>query len=177
MRLRAGDFQTARDFGLVLGLAVLSLGIGLGVNCWRSSPLPLSYRSPEQRLEAELNQLIKAPVFTLSDFPTVSLDDLRRAVAQQQILILDARAAAFYDAGHVPGALNLSRQDFARNYIRLRSTLAKSKDAPIVVYCSGGDCHDSRMVASALVTLGYSQVKIFPGGWLAWSAAGEPVAP
>lgn len=176
MMMSPGKVRIGRDLALVAGLAVLSLAIGLMTNQLRSSPLSLDYHSPEQRLAADLNQLIQAPAFKLSDLETVSLDEFREAVNQHKTLILDARGPSFYDAGHVPGALNVARENFARDYLRLRQTLDKAKNAPIIVYCSGGECHDSRMVASALLSLGFTQVKIFTGGWTAWSAAGQPVA-
>lgn len=162
--------ELGRDFTAVIGLAMLSLLAGLAINHWRSSPLPLEYHSPTERLEADLGQLIAAPAFKLADLDAISLEDLRPLVIGHKAVILDARASSFYQAGHIPGALSLSRDEFARDYLHLRSTLDRSKDSPIVVYCSGGECHDSRLVASALLSLGFTQVKIFTGGWSAWSA-------
>ncbi len=165
-----------RDLAGVLGVALVALVAGLVVNRLRQSPLPLVYHTPEQRLAAELTQLVNAPPFRLEDLDTVGLDEFRGLVKSGQTVILDARAASFYTAGHVPGALNLSRQDFAGDYQRLRPTLDKAKDNPVVVYCSGGECHDSRLVASALISLGYTHVRIFTGGWAAWTASGAPIA-
>jgi len=166
----------ARDCAAVAVLAVISAVLGVATNHLRGTPLPLSYQTPQQRLAAELGELIRAPAFELSNFATVPLDEFEAAVRDHRAVILDARAKTFYDAGHVPGALNLSRADFARDYVRLRPQLDRAKDAPIIVYCSGGECQDSRMVASALLSLGFSQVRIFTGGWPAWTAAGQPVA-
>jgi rhodanese-related sulfurtransferase len=136
----------------------------------------LAYQNPEQRLSAELTTLVQAPPFQLSQIDTISLDQFRHDVDDKNTLILDARSAPFYAQGHVPGAINLSRDDFAADYHRLRSTLDESKDRPIVVYCSGGDCHDSRMVASALLSLGFSKAQVFTDGWTGWTQAGMPVA-
>ena len=164
------------DLAGVVGLAILSLVAGIIINHFRASPLPLAYQSPEQRLSAELTTLVQAPPFQLSQIDTISLDQLRHDVDDKNTLILDARSAPFYAQGHIPGAINLSRDDFAADYRRLRSTLDESKDRPIVVYCSGGDCHDSRMVASALLSLGFSKVQVFTDGWTGWTQAGMPVA-
>jgi rhodanese-related sulfurtransferase len=164
------------DLAGVACVVLFSLSVGLAINRTRSSPLTLSYRSPEDRLAAELTQLIEAPAFRLSDLDTIDLREFRRLAQDHKAVILDARAGSFFEAGHVPRALNLSRQDFGRDYSRLRGTLERSKSDPIVVYCSGGECHDSRLVASALISLGFTQVKIFTGGWTAWTQAGEPTA-
>lgn len=165
-----------RDLAGVIGLATLSLVAGVTINHFRASPLPLAYRTPEQRLSAELTTLVQAPPFQLSQIDTLSLDQFRHDVDDKNTLILDARAAPFYAQGHVPGALNLSRDDFAADYRRLKATLDASRDKQIVVYCSGGDCHDSRMVASALLSLGFSKVQVFTDGWTGWTQAGLPVA-
>ena len=164
-----------RDLVGVTCLAVVSLLAGLAINYLRAAPLPLVYRTPEQRLAAELTSLVEAPAFRLSDADTISLDQLRGVVGDHKTVVLDARATPFYQQGHIPGALNLSRDDFAQDYRRLRPTLDAAKDKPIVIYCSGGDCHDSRMVASALLSLGFSQVRVFTGGWSGWTEAGLPV--
>jgi rhodanese-related sulfurtransferase len=171
--LRSGTFT--RDIVGVICLAVASLLAGLAINHLRASPLSLVYQTPEQRLAAELTTLVEAPAFRLSDADTISLDQLRGLVGEHKAIVLDARAAPFYQQGHIPGALNLSRDDFAGDYRRLRSTLDPAKAKSIVVYCSGGDCHDSRMVASALLSLGFSQVRVYTGGWSGWTEAGLPV--
>ncbi|MGO9603624.1 MAG: rhodanese-like domain-containing protein [Candidatus Binataceae bacterium] len=172
----AQRWEFARDFAGVICLAIASLLAGIAINHFRASPLPMVYQSPEQRLTAELTTLVEAPPFRLSDIDTISLNDFRTIVDNKSATILDARAQPFYQQGHVPGAMNLSRDDFAADYRRLRSTLEPLKDKPIIVYCSGGDCHDSRLVASALLSLGFSQVKVFTDGWTGWTQAGLPVA-
>ncbi len=151
-----------------------SILTGLVLNHFSSSPLALAYRSPEQRLQTELAELVAGP--PLQSFPvaTIGLDEFRRMAEAKTAVIFDARASVYYRQGHVPGALNLSREDFGQDYLRLRAALEKDKNSPIVVYCSGGTCHDSKMVAQALTSLGFTRVRIFPGGWEAWSAAGLP---
>jgi len=156
-------------------LSVASLLAGLAINYFRAAPLPLVYQTPEQRLATELTTLVEAPAFRLSDADTIPLAQLRSEIGDPKTIILDARAAPFYQQGHIPGALNLSRDDFAADYRRLRLTLDASKNTSIVVYCSGGDCHDSRMVASALLSLGFTQVRVYTGGWSGWTEAGLPV--
>jgi len=165
-----------RDLAGVIGLAILSLIAGVAINHFRTAPLPLAYQTPEQRLSAELTTLVQAPPFQLSQIDTISLDQFRSDADAKNTLILDARSAPFYAQGHVPGALNLSRDDFANDYRRLKSTLDESRDKQIVVYCSGGDCHDSRMVASALLSLGFTKVQVFTDGWTGWTQAGLPAA-
>ncbi len=165
-----------RDLIGVICVALLSLAAGLLINRFRSSPLPIPYQSPEQRFDAELTTLIVSPPFKMAPAATVGLDQFRSALAGKSTLIFDARPSSFYQQGHVPGALNLARDDFAHDYRQLDSVLKDAQDKPIIVYCGGGDCHDSRLVANALVTLGYDDVSVFTGGWQEWSARNLPVA-
>ncbi len=166
--------QILRDLIGVALLAIASLGAGLAINHFSSAPLPVVYQTPEQRFDAELTTLVAAPPFAIAPAPTVGLDQFRTAIDGKSTLILDARPSAFFEVGHVPGAMNLARDKFAVDYRRLGTVLQNAHDKPIIVYCSGGDCHDSRLVANALLTLGFGNVSVFTGGWEAWSGAGLP---
>ncbi|HUA32055.1 MAG TPA: rhodanese-like domain-containing protein [Candidatus Binataceae bacterium] len=164
------------DFLYVIVLAFGSLLIGLGINRFRSTPLPLVYQSPEQRLSAELAHLVAAPPMQLNGSDSIGFNKFRTIFQSGSALIVDARDKTFYDQGHIPGALSLPRDDFPSSYKALRPTLDQHRDQPIVVYCSGGDCHDSRLVAGALLSLGYSQVQVFTDGWQGWTDNGMPEA-
>jgi rhodanese-related sulfurtransferase len=168
--------QVVRDLCGIALLAVAALAAGLLINLYSSAPLPIVYRTPERRFDAELTTLVSAPPFKIAPAATIGLDKFRAAVDAKSTLILDARPSVFFERGHVPGAINLARDDFAHDYRQLSAVLDANRDKPIIVYCSGGDCHDSRLVANALLSLGFSDVTVFTGGWDAWSAAGLPAA-
>lgn len=166
--------QVLRDLAIIAGLAVLSTGAGFAINRSSSRPLPMVYQMPEQRFDRELTTLVTSAPFAISPAATLSFADFRTAVESKNALILDARPALFYERGHVPGALNLSRDDFAQDYRRLGPTLKQAMDKRVIVYCSGGACHDSKLVANALLSLGFSGVSVYSGGWDEWSAAHLP---
>jgi rhodanese-related sulfurtransferase len=175
-RERNLTWQILRDLGGILLLAVVAVAGGLAMNHYSSAPLPLAYQTPEQRFDAELTTLVAVPAFQIAPAATVGLDEFRLDVEKKNALILDARPSVFFEQGHVPGALNLSRESFARDYRRLSPVLNAVGNKPVIVYCSGGECHDSRLVANALLSLGLSNVRVFTGGWEAWSAAALPVS-
>jgi len=168
--------QILRDLGGIALLAIAALAAGLMMNRYSPAPLPIVYQTPEQRFDAELTTLVAAPPSSIAPAATVGLEKFRSAVDSKSALILDARPSVFFEQGHVPGAINLARDDFAHDYRRLTGVLQAAPDKPIIVYCSGGDCHDSRLVANALLTLGFSNVSVFTGGWDAWSAEGLPTS-
>src|SRR5271155_944964 len=100
-----------KDLAAVVGLAIVSLIAGLIINHLGANSLPLVHRSPSERLQGELTRLVAAP-----PFESVSLDEFRPAVEHKDDLIIDARSSHYYQTGHVPGAINLARDDFARDY-------------------------------------------------------------
>jgi len=168
--------QILRDLASVALLALASFAVGIVINRFSSQPFQIVYQSPEQRFDAELTTLVTAPPFKIAPAATVELEEFRSAVVSRSAIILDARPSAFFAQGHVPGALNLARDDFAHDYRGLDSVLKGAQDKPIIVYCGGGDCHDSRLVANALLTLGYGDVTVFTGGWEVWSASKLPIS-
>jgi rhodanese-related sulfurtransferase len=169
-------WRILRDLGGVALIAIASVAAGVALNRLSSRPLPVVYQTPEQRFDAELTTLVAAPPFEIPPAATVGLEQFRSAVENKSALILDARPSTFFEQGHVPGAFNLARDDFAHDYRHLDDVLKAAHDKPVIVYCGGGDCHDSRLVANALLTLGFGDVTVFTGGWEAWSAARLPVS-
>jgi len=159
--------------GLWLVLTACLIG-GLVLNEMRPSPLPLVYSSPQSRLYRSVEHLSAAENIALALDGDVTRDEIQKLSANRAALILDARPEIFYRLGHVPSALSLPRDDFEKQYQALQSTLQSHRDKPLVVYCSGSDCHDSQMVADALQKLGYVHVRLFRGGWSDWENANLP---
>jgi rhodanese-related sulfurtransferase len=169
-------WPVVRDLVGVALLAIASLAAGLVMNRLSDRPLPIVYQTTEQRFDAELTTLVTASPFKIAPAATVGLQEFHSAVESKSALILDARPSVFFEQGHVPGALNLARDAFARDYRQLAPVLKSATDKPVIVYCAGGDCHDSRLVANALMSLGFSNVRVFTGGWEEWSKARLPVS-
>lgn len=171
-----------RDAGAFFLLAVVALVVGLLVNRLRTSPLPLVYVSKEKRLDhavqlvSPLSQTDSAQIHAAAT-RSIDLDEFQKLAVNGSATILDARTATFYRLGHVPGALNLSREAFEHDYATLRSKLEVSKGRTIAVYCSGADCQDSKLVAGALLKLGFGTVLVYPEGWEQWTQAGLPQEP
>lgn len=169
-----------------LTLVLLAAAIGVGLNFVRRPPLPWSYRTKAERLAEETVALAGGAPRNTADagfgsgagaaaFPRVSLDELRALMATGRGVVIDARPALFFRAGHLPGAGNLPREGFQAAFGRIRAALERDRDQPVVVYCGGGSCEDSDLIAGALHALGFTRVSVFAGGWKEWQAAGLPV--
>jgi rhodanese-related sulfurtransferase len=90
---------------------------------------------------------------------------------------LDARRSAEFAEGHIPGAWSTPvwEADLDDRLIFFKAARRPGPDDPIVIYCSGGDCRDSHLLASRLMREGYGHLLIFRDGFPAWVAQGHPV--
>jgi rhodanese-related sulfurtransferase len=95
------------------------------------------------------------------------IDAFKEAVAAGAILI-DVRETSEYEAGHIPGAVNVPLRTLTQNLDKIPS------DMPVFVYCASG--HRAGLALSSLRVLGYDNVKAFSPGWKGWSGAGEEVS-
>ena len=93
---------------------------------------------------------------------------------RKQALFIDARSARDYSMGHIPGAVNVPLHEFDPNHPILS---ALPKDHMLVVYCDGEQCSSSVELAKRLYGAGFSNVKIFFGGWNEWLAHKQPTEP
>lgn len=101
----------------------------------------------------------------------VPLDQAEQAVRDADVL-LDVREADEYAAGHLPGALHVSRGLLE---FKLSSTEALgARDLKVVLYCKTSG--RAALAAAAMAEMGYLNVRSIAGGFDAWAAAGKPVA-
>jgi len=78
------------------------------------------------------------------------------------LVILDVRRVDEYEAGHVPGAINIPHDELPARL----AELASSRDKPIVVYCRSG-----KRAAKALAVLheaGFTQLLHLTGDMPGW---------
>jgi rhodanese-related sulfurtransferase len=86
-------------------------------------------------------------------------------------VVLDVRTPREFNAGHVPGAVNIDWH--ARDFADRVGKLDKSKR--YVLHCQGGV--RSAAASKKMAGMGFTQLFDFSGGWLEYAKApGEPVA-
>jgi len=103
-----------------------------------------------------------------AEFPTITIDDVKSAIASQKVVLLDANGTESWQSGHIPGAI-----DFAAQQDNLAKILPKDKSALIVAYCGNPQCPAYRAAAEAAKKLGYKNIKHLTAGISGWKAAGE----
>jgi rhodanese-related sulfurtransferase len=87
---------------------------------------------------------------------------------------IDARSEDKFIEGHVEGAWLLAYSAFASSgYPEVLEYLDPSLTT--VIYCEGGECESSKLVARQLLLVEFTELKILTTGFPAWSEAGKPV--
>ncbi len=89
-------------------------------------------------------------------------------------IILDARDAREYAAGHLPGAIALPWNEFDRFYPRVEPLLEDPNQA-VLVYCAHTQCDDGLTLAKELRRRGSQKVSLLQGGFESWRKAGGAV--
>jgi rhodanese-related sulfurtransferase len=100
----------------------------------------------------------------------VLLEQAEQAIREADVL-LDVREADEFAAGHLPGAIHVSRGLLE---FKLSSTEALSaRDLNVVLYCKTSG--RAALAAAVMHDMGYLHVRSIAGGFDAWSASGKPV--
>jgi thiosulfate/3-mercaptopyruvate sulfurtransferase len=108
----------------------------------------------------------------------VTKETVEAALGDSQVVIVDARPANEYAAGHIPGAINIPME---QNYSSTHGTLLPidqlqslyidagiTPDKQVIVYCNSGVRASSDFFA--LTYLGYPNVALYAGSWPEWSS-------
>jgi rhodanese-related sulfurtransferase len=101
----------------------------------------------------------------------ISVDQAQAAIAACDLLI-DVREADEFAAGHLPGAVHMSRGML--EFKMSSNPQLQSRDMKIVLYCKTSG--RAALSANALAQMGYSHVQSIAGGVDAWQAAGHALS-
>jgi len=95
---------------------------------------------------------------------------------QGLVVFIDARNEEHYQAGHIPGAYQFDHYQ-PENYLAALLPICQVAQQ-IVVYCTGGDCHDSEFAALFLrdsAKIPSDKLFVYAGGITEWTQRGLPV--
>lgn len=156
-----------REAGLVL-----SRKVGLSVHYRLADPsvfaLLRALRTVAERRLAEIDRLVTEHFVGRADADAVSFEDLLRRAKSGEVVVLDARPANEYEAGHIEGAIS-APIDLLQERLR---KLPKSKQ--YVAYCRGPYCVYADHAVELLRANGRTAQRL-QDGYPEWKAAGLPV--
>ena len=89
--------------------------------------------------------------------------------AREPHLLVDTREESEWAAGHVRGAMHLSKGTIERDI----ETKVPDKSTKLILYCGGG--FRSALVADNLQQMGYTAAISLDGGWRALKESGLPL--
>jgi rhodanese-related sulfurtransferase len=132
---------------------------------------------PTQGSEARISS--SSPADLLKRFPPhnkpyveISGHDAAWLVARG-VLTLDARRTVDYEQGHIARARSFPVWESDID-VRVTALVGEGRDGtvPVVLYCSGGDCEDSHMLAQKLFGAGFNNLLVYRDGWPDWVKRG-----
>jgi rhodanese-related sulfurtransferase len=124
-----------------------------------------------------------APRYTLADFapapdkPSLEItSDQAVALWNLEAPFLDARRSDAYRQGHIARSRSFPVWESDIDP-RVSAFYEEGHDPekPVVVYCTGGTCEDSHILAQKLWGLGFNNVLVYTDGWPDWVRRGLPV--
>jgi rhodanese-related sulfurtransferase len=98
--------------------------------------------------------------------PRVSIPTAAQRSSAGSAVFVDARYAADYGAGHLPGAINVP-VTASRESVRLYMQNVR-QNVPVIVYCQSKSCPFAKAVATSLLQEGFTSVQLLDGGWEEW---------
>ncbi|GAA4529239.1 cytosine permease [Amycolatopsis samaneae] len=109
--------------------------------------------------------------------PLIGREELKRAMDEDAVIVVDTMPVAYYEREHLPGARNIPGFPYERaaEFTDAHAPdVVPDKTATIVVYCANTPCRNSEFVGTRLVELGYADVRKYREGIEDWVAAGHP---
>lgn len=110
------------------------------------------------------------------EYPSISfimLPEAEELFSMNETLFIDSRMADAFKAGHIYGAVNIPYDDKIDTIIL--DELSVPKEKSLVVYCDGSQCQSSVGLAKLLHDQGFTNIRVFFGGWKEWQMEGLPV--
>lgn len=128
-----------------------------------TSAAPSSASSPAQQPPAAQN--------VENQVPRITVEELKKLMADGQIVVVDVRSVDAYNGGHIKGAINLPLDKIqAGEYKEL------PRDKRIITYCSCGAENSSAAASVALEKAGFKNGATLLGGTHAWQQSGGEMA-
>lgn len=115
-------------------------------------------------------QIVACDAQSIIEVETISSANLLTEIQNQQPpLILDVRSQAEYDAGHIPGAINIEFRELPNHLDRLD----RHKNSPVVIYCEKGI--RAKVAQATLSKAGFQSILHLEGHLSAWRDNSLPI--
>lgn len=127
-----------------------------------------SIRRVAERQLAEVERIVRENFKRRDALHPVRREELIAMVRQGEAVVIDVRPAQEFDAGHIPGAINVPMESLPRRLKQL------PKNQEVVAYCRGPYCMLAFEAVEALRKKGY-RARRLEDGFPEWKAERLPV--
>ena len=167
---------------IVIPTTTIDRPAGAGTTTAATTPAPPATAPPGGQAEArptsagdELARFRPHP-----DKPYIEISGEDAALLYSKgVLFLDARRSAAFEEGHIAGARPFSvweaDVDDKVNALYEERQDPAEQNKPIVIYCTGGACEDSHMLAQKLWGVQFNNVYVYKDGFPDWQKRGGAV--
>ena len=122
-----------------------------------------------------LQELVAEARARITEIGTDALQD--KLASEVDLLLVDVREPAEWDAGSIPGAVLIPRGTLESSadlhYPKRHELLSAAREREVVLYCASGG--RSAFGAERLEAMGFTNVASLAGGFGAWQEGGHPV--
>ena len=101
---------------------------------------------------------------TSSPVITLSIEEFKKAIAIENVQLVDVRTPEEFKEGAIDGAINIDyfqQETFEKEFEKL------DKTKPIYIYCKSGN--RSQKSSVILDTMGFNEIYELKGGYTAWA--------
>ena len=117
---------------------------------------------------SEVDEILERFEFHQAEFESLDAAELMRRANAGEVLVLDVRPKAEFNAGHLPGAVNLPLSELARRLEEL------PKDVEVVAYCRGKYCLLAYAAVDYLMSRGHAASRLSMG-FSEWKLEARPL--
>ncbi len=113
---------------------------------------------------------------TSEEYPSISfimLPEAEGLFSMNEALFIDSRNDEAFKAGHIAGAVNIPYEE--KSETPILDELLIPKERILVVYCDGSECQSSVGLSTILHEQGFTDIRVFFGGWKEWQVEGLPI--
>jgi rhodanese-related sulfurtransferase len=159
--------QTLTEAGSIV---LLATALGLVYNALSSRGIALVREVKKISLSFDTTKVTTLDAYV--EPILINLEDAQKFYESGDALFIDARHDEDYAQGHIKGAMSLPLDDLEKNPALVNNI---PKDKLLVAYCGGAECALSTDLAKKLASMGFTNVKVFFGGWPEWQAKNLPI--
>ncbi|EMG35848.1 Rhodanese-related sulfurtransferase [Desulfocurvibacter africanus PCS] len=160
-------------------LAVLATLLGLvATGCAAKSeagtPAQAAASTSADGTAGELSPPSQTPAWYYKDLvDSAFIEQYVKMPRPENVLIIDSRPYKTKHAlGYIPTSVSIPDSEFDKR----TAELPKNKDALLIFYCEGYACKLSHNSAKKAEALGYTNVKVYAGGYPVWKSEGRYTA-